>query len=182
MAVVLFSSWGGRVVDNRGKRPDGWEAADHLDLPDRFKEHDQIKALIGWNGLILRSEDVDVLELCRVHLEALRDKSKPCGKCNYCTTGFEEMLDVMNDVQKGEASDEDLEFFQSAAEAIMDSSKCSIGKSGPLPVLHALKHFRDLFSQPETKNQPPNITTTPRSRPRAWTPARFISISRGISS
>jgi len=156
MTGVLFSSWGRQVVDNRTKSPGSWEAADQVDLPERFKEDEEIDALIGWGGLILRSEDVDVLELCRVHLEALRDKSKPCGKCNYCTTGFEEMLDVMNDVQKGEATDEDLEFFQSAAEAIMDSSKCTIGKSGPLPVLHALKHFRDLFSQPETQEPTPS--------------------------
>jgi formate dehydrogenase beta subunit len=151
MTGVLFSSWGGRIVDNRGKSPDRWEGADHIPLPESFKDDEKIDALIGWNGLILRSEEVDVLELCRVYLEALRDKSKPCGKCNYCTTGFEEMLDVMNDVEKGEATDEDLEFFQSAAEAIMDSSKCTIGKAGPLPVLHALKHYRDLFSQPETR-------------------------------
>jgi NADPH-dependent glutamate synthase beta subunit-like oxidoreductase len=115
-------------------------------VPEFFKEQEKIEAVVGWDGIILRSENVDLLHLCKVYLEALHRQSKPCGKCNYCTTGFEEMLDVLKDVRSGEATEEDLEFLQSSAEAVMDSSKCTIGKAGPLPVLHALKYFREWFS------------------------------------
>ncbi len=125
MHDIFFSTWGGRIVDNRGKEPEDFEPTDHMELPEYFKEEEKIKALMGWGGLILRSPDVDIIDLCRAHLEAVHDQSKTCGKCNYCKTGFEELLEVLQDISDGEATEEDLEFMDTAAEAIIDSSKCS---------------------------------------------------------
>lgn len=145
MNDILFSSWGGRIVDNRGREPQGYESIEPMALPEIFNEGQTIQALIGWDGFILRSTTVDVLDLCRVYLEALHDSSKTCGKCNYCTTGYKELLEVISDVMDGNATEEDLEFLKSAAEAIMDSSKCSIGKSGPTPLFQAMKYFPEAF-------------------------------------
>ncbi len=144
---ILFSSWGGQVVDNRGKDPQAYEPVSNVKLPDHFGTGEKIKALMGWNGIILRSADADIIDLCRAYLEAVRAHSITCDKCNYCKTGYNELLEVFQDIFKGEARDEDLEFLQSAAEAIREAGKCSIGKSGPLPVLQALKHFADDFSR-----------------------------------
>jgi formate dehydrogenase beta subunit len=57
------------------------------------------------------------------------------------------LLEVLDDLCKGEATADDLEFLQSAAEAIVESSKCSIGRSGPIPFLQALKYFAADFSK-----------------------------------
>jgi formate dehydrogenase beta subunit len=103
---------------------------------------------MGWNGFVIRSEEeVDIIDLCRAYLTAVLDYSKDCGKCNYCKTGFEEMLEVIQDISNGEATEEDMEFLTSATEAVVDSSKCSIGKIGPLPFLQALNYFADDFAQ-----------------------------------
>lgn len=147
MNDILFSSWGGRVVDNRGKDPQAYKSVNHVELPEHFKQNEEIKALIGWSGIILRSAEVDIIDLCRAYLRAIQNHTKDCDKCNYCNTGFVEMIEVLDDVCKGEAQEEDLEFLQSAAEAVIDSSKCTIGKEGPVAVLHALKHFSDEFSK-----------------------------------
>jgi formate dehydrogenase beta subunit len=90
---------------------------------------------------------VDIIDLCREYFEAVLAHSKTCDKCNYCKTGWEEMLEVFEDMANGEATEEDLEFLQSAAEAIVSNAKCSIGKSGPAPLFDALKYFADDFSQ-----------------------------------
>jgi len=147
MKDILFSSWGGQIIDNRGKEPQAYDSLEHLKLPEYFKQDEKIKALIGWNGIILRSTDVNILELFRVYLEANLDHSKTCDKCNYCKTGWQEQLEVFQDLFNGEATEEDLEFLESSAEAIVDAGKCTIGKSGPVPVLQALKHFADDFVQ-----------------------------------
>ncbi|NIR13435.1 MAG: hypothetical protein GWN86_05595, partial [Desulfobacterales bacterium] len=63
MDNILFSSWGGRIVDNRGREPQAYEPVDHVELPEYFKQDEKIKALIGWDGIILRSADVNILEL-----------------------------------------------------------------------------------------------------------------------
>ncbi|MBU0734398.1 MAG: FAD-dependent oxidoreductase [Proteobacteria bacterium] len=147
MNDIVFSSWGGRIVDNRGKEPQAYDSVDHVELPEHFKEDGKIKALMGWDGIILRSTEVDILDLCRTYLEVNYAHSKPCDKCNYCKTGWQEQLEVFEDIYGGEATEEDLEFLESSAEAIVDAGKCTIGKSGPVPILQALKYFADDFLQ-----------------------------------
>ena len=147
MTDIIFSSWGGEIIENRGTDMQDQTAIEQLDLPEYFKQDEKIKALMGWKGIVLRSTEVDVIDLCRAYFEAVLAHSKTCDKCNYCKTGWEEMLEVFEDIANGEATEEDLEFMQSAAEAIVSNAKCSIGKSGPTPLFHALKYFADDFSQ-----------------------------------
>ena len=145
MKDILFCSWGDKITDNRGKDLPDYEAVDHVELPEYFKQDVKIKALIGWYGIILRSSEIDIIDLCKAHMEALLDYAKTCDKCNYCKTGFVEMIEVLQDIIDGEATEEDLEFIGSAAEAVVDSSKCSIGKLGPAPLRQALEYFSDDF-------------------------------------
>jgi formate dehydrogenase beta subunit len=147
MTDIVFSSWGGEIIDIRGNETQNQASIKQLDLPEYFKQDEKIKALMGWKGIVLRSPEVDIIDLCREYFEAVLAHSKTCDKCNYCKTGWEEMLEVFQDMATGEATEEDLEFLQSAAEAIVSNAKCSIGKSGPLPLFHALKYFADDFSQ-----------------------------------
>ncbi len=147
MTDIIFSSWGGEIIENRGDEAQNQASIKDLDLPEYFKQDEKIKALMGWKGIVLRSPDVDIIDLCRAYFEAVLAHSKTCDKCNYCKTGWEEMLEVFEDIANGEATEEDLEFMQSAAEAIVSNAKCSIGKSGPAPLFHALKYFGDDFSQ-----------------------------------
>ncbi|MEW5910501.1 MAG: NADH-ubiquinone oxidoreductase-F iron-sulfur binding region domain-containing protein, partial [Thermodesulfobacteriota bacterium] len=147
MGNIIFSSWGKTIIDNRGKAGSDPSGTTHPEFPEYFMENQEIKALMGWNGLIIRSEDVDVVDLCREYLEAVLSHSKTCDRCNYCKTGWQEMIEVLQDVAKGEATDEDLEFVRNAAEAIVGNAKCSIGKIGPNPFLEALKYFSDDISR-----------------------------------
>ena len=147
MNDILFSSWGGEIIDNRDKDSTDFNDTDHLNLPEYFKQDHKIKAIMGWNGIIIRTEEVNIINLCQTYFEAVLEHSKDCGKCNYCKTGWEEMIEVLQDISNGEATDEDLEFIQSAAEAVVDSSKCSIGRTGPTPLFHALKYYADDFSK-----------------------------------
>ncbi len=147
MTDIIFSSWGGDIVENRGDETQEQKSINDLDLPEYFKQDEKIKALMGWKGIVLRSREVDIIDLCREYFEAVLAHSKTCDKCNYCKTGWEEMLEVFEDMANGEATEEDLEFLQSAAEAIVSNAKCSIGKSGPAPLFDALKYFADDFSQ-----------------------------------
>ncbi len=147
MTDIIFSSWGGEIIENRANETQNQASIKYLDLPEYFKQDEKIKALMGWKGIVLRSPEVDIIDLCRAYFEAVLEHSKTCDKCNYCKTGWKEMLEVFQDIANNEATEEDLEFLQSAAEAIVSNAKCSIGKSGPAPLFHALKYFADDFSQ-----------------------------------
>lgn len=156
MQDILFSSWKGELVDNRGKASQDFEEVTAIDLPEYFGDNQAIKGLMGWNGIVIRSPEVDIIDLSREYLTAVLDHSKNCGKCNYCKTGWEEMIEVLEDIAKGEATEEDLEFMQSAAEAIISNAKCSIGKIGPNPFLESLRYFADDFAKAARGERPVN--------------------------
>jgi NADPH-dependent glutamate synthase beta subunit-like oxidoreductase len=143
MKDILFSSWEGQVVDNRGREAAAFDPVTNVQLPEFFKPGKSLMALAGWNGLVLRDPQVDVVDLVKAYLEAVHQVSSACNKCNYCTTGYAEMLDVLKDVYQGEATDEDLEFFENSGKAVIESSKCNIGKMGPTPALHLARFFLD---------------------------------------
>ncbi len=152
MSEIYFSSWGNDIVDNRGKSPQDYVSTKNIALPEQFKQDENIKALIGWYGLVLRSEDVDIIDLCREHMEAIQKES--CGKCFLCRIGTRVISQLLNNICNGKGSDDDLETIDRLAASITESSKCGIGQSGPLPVLHAIKYFKDVFiSRIKDKNK-----------------------------
>lgn len=147
MGNIIFSSWQGQMIDNRGKELKDFAPADQITLPEYFKPGKKIKAMMGWGGIIILSEEVNILDICRAYIEAVSDHTNTCDKCNYCKTGFTEMLEVFRDLINGEAREDDPEFLQTVANTIIGYSKCSIGKHGPAPILHALKYFKEDFSR-----------------------------------
>ena len=75
MNEIVFSSWGNEIIDKR-KQASG-EAALSIELPEYFKKDEKIRALIGWYGIVLRSDDVDIIDLCRSYMAAVYRES--CG-------------------------------------------------------------------------------------------------------
>ncbi|MBW1865550.1 MAG: hypothetical protein JRI64_07975, partial [Deltaproteobacteria bacterium] len=93
MKDVLFSSWAGEVIDNRDGSDGsttGSNAFKEIQMPKKLNETDSIRAFMGWDGFVLRSEDVHVVDLCRAYMEAVRNQS--CGKCIPCQTGTTVMV------------------------------------------------------------------------------------------
>ena len=144
MTNILFSSWGDEVVDNRGKAPQSYVPVNALELPEHFKQDEKIKGLMGWYGIVLRSDDVDIVDLCRSYMEAVHSNS--CGKCIPCRTGTGIMAETLKRICRGEGHKEDLAFLEAMAEIVSASSKCSIGQTGPIPLRHALKYFHAQFA------------------------------------
>ncbi len=145
MNEILFSSWGGEVVDNRGKESEAFAGAAAVELPEHFKQDDQIKALIGWDGIVLRSADVNIVALCRKYMEAVHASS--CGKCIPCRTGTNVMLGILRRFCQGKGRQGDMDTLRSLSGIVSSTSKCSIGQTGPIAVCHALDHFPEEFER-----------------------------------
>ena len=79
MTDILFSSWGGVVTDNRGKPETGRQPVSALNLPLELDKEKKIKAFIGWDGIVIRDPELNMVDLIRAYLEAVQDES--CGKC-----------------------------------------------------------------------------------------------------
>lgn len=152
MKDLIFSSWRNQVVDNRGKELDAFEPADNVALPEYFKQDQTLKALIGWYGIILRSPDVNVVDLCRSYMLAVHQQS--CGKCIPCRTGTGVMHRIIQGICQGKGQDSDIEMLQTLARTVAGTAKCSIGQFGPAPILHALDHFAEAFAEAIRKGAP----------------------------
>ncbi|KAF0123683.1 MAG: formate dehydrogenase beta subunit, partial [bacterium] len=145
MSDILFSSWGGVVVDNRGKEPENYEKIEKVPLPEQFAQDENINALIGWYGFLLRVKDVNIVDMCRAYLTAIQNES--CGKCFTCRIGTKVLADTLTRICQGKGQDEDLEVLSRLAEVIREGSKCNIGQSGPISLLDALKYFAKDFEK-----------------------------------
>jgi len=144
MTDILFSSWAGVVTDNRGKPEAERQPVAALSLPLELDKERKIKAFIGWDGIVLRDPEVNMVDLIRAYLEAVQDES--CGKCTPCRVGTRVMATIVNRIADGQGKVEDLKQLKYLGETIQKSSKCNLGQTGPKPVLDAIDHFEDQFS------------------------------------
>jgi formate dehydrogenase beta subunit len=144
MTDILFSSWGGVVTDNRGKSETERQPVSVLNLPLELDKDKKIKAFIGWDGIVLRDPEVNMVDLMRAYLEAVQDES--CGKCTPCRIGTRIMATILNRIANGQGKEGDLSQLKYLGEMISKSSKCNLGQTGPKPVMDAIAHFEDQFS------------------------------------
>jgi formate dehydrogenase beta subunit len=144
MTDILFSSWGGVVTDNRGKSDSERQPVTSINLPQEFDKERKIKAFIGWDGIVIRDPEANIIDLIRAYLEAVQNES--CGKCTPCRVGTRIMATIMNRIADGQGKVENLEQLKYLGESIQKSSKCNLGQTGPKPVLHAIDHFRNQFT------------------------------------
>ncbi|MEW6673214.1 MAG: FAD-dependent oxidoreductase [Thermodesulfobacteriota bacterium] len=143
MNDILFSSWGDQVVDNRGRDPQVFKPVQRAPLPEFFRQNEKIKALIGWYGIVLRSAEVNVVDLCREYMAAVHKAS--CGKCVPCRTGTGIMTRILERICGGSGNPQELERLATLARTVSAAAKCGIGQSGPVAILHALEHFAGVF-------------------------------------
>ena len=142
MTDAIFSSWQSEVIDNRKVTAEA-KSPVNIKLLDEFSPGERIKAFIGWDGIILRDDDVDIVDMIAGYAQAVQSES--CGKCFPCRVGTKIVSDMLNKITSGEGKAEDIPQIKKLAAAISEGSKCSIGQTGMVPILHALEHFSQAF-------------------------------------
>ena len=114
-----------------------------LDMPIDFDSLKEAGAMMGSGGMVVLDEDDCMVEVARYFLEFTQRES--CGKCTMCRLGTKQMLDILDDITKGQGHMEDLDTLYELAKDIKAGSLCGLGKTAPNPVLTTLKYFRDEY-------------------------------------
>ncbi|MFB0501485.1 MAG: NADH-ubiquinone oxidoreductase-F iron-sulfur binding region domain-containing protein [Candidatus Bathyarchaeia archaeon] len=114
-----------------------------LDLPVDFEKLTEAGSMMGSGGMIVMDENTCMVDMARYFLDFLEDES--CGKCFPCREGIKRMLEIVVDITRGRAKEEDLGLLQELAEMVKDFSLCGLGKTAPNPVLSTLRYFRDEY-------------------------------------
>ncbi len=145
MAKVLFSTWGGEFIDNRGKPSSEWSDSG-FKVPDTYEGDRSSKAFIGWDGVAIFTEDIDAVILATQYAAQYQIYSEACGRCAPGRWGGRILYDLLDKIARGEGSYSDVEHLKEVSQTMMLTSKCEIGKTVPKPILDLMEHFSDQFN------------------------------------
>lgn len=107
-------------------------------------DYDELKAagsLLGSGGMIIMSEDTDMVKIARYFTEFFAKES--CGKCTPCREGICRIGDMLDEIIAGQGTEQYLTYLEKMSRPITEASACALGKTAPVPVLSTLKHFRE---------------------------------------
>jgi formate dehydrogenase beta subunit len=141
VAQVVFSTWGGDVVDNRNVS--GEPKAVSYRLPVAFDAQRPLRAFMGWDGIILFDKDVDVPAMTAEYMKRVQTLYC-CGRCTPGKKGTKVLMDLFQNVLAGKGSEADLDTVGDLAE-LLKSCKCTLCQSATVPVFDAVKNYRADF-------------------------------------
>lgn len=114
-----------------------------LDIPICYDAFAGAGAILGHGGIVVYDDDTDMVELARHFMAFTADES--CGKCTPCRVGSVRGREILERIQSGQGTSEDLMLLFDLGETMKSASLCSLGGRAPYPVLTAIEHFGDEF-------------------------------------
>lgn len=114
-----------------------------LDTPLDFEALDRVGGILGHAGMVVFTEDHDLVEICRGLMAFCAVES--CGKCFPCRIGSvrgTELFDRMMDRSPGGGvTDERLALLRDLLDTMKLGSLCALGSMTPLPMESLLRDF-----------------------------------------
>ncbi|MBI4379474.1 MAG: FAD-dependent oxidoreductase [Nitrospinae bacterium] len=172
---ILFSSWNDEIIDNRGIDPVNWKDAPQVKLPTEFDKENNVIAFIGWAGIILVKNSVNIVDMCASFFDYVQNNS--CGKCFAGRIGTAVMQKFLKKIAKGDGEESDLTHLEALGKNILKTAKCSVGQTSPIPILHALKFFREDFLTAVRVSKPVSNTTRYEGK---WTIPCYYACPTGM--
>jgi formate dehydrogenase beta subunit len=146
LSKVYFSTWKGELINNIGKPEEEWEESAY-NLPAQYDDHRDSKAFIGWDGVALFAEDVDVIRLAMEYAAQYQEYSEACGRCAPGRWGGRILYDQLDKIARGQGAVSDLDHLKEIGKSMQITSKCEIGKTVPNPIIDLMVHFEDTFME-----------------------------------
>ncbi len=142
MSKVLFSTWQGEFIDNRTLPKDEWKESS-FKVPANYESDKKSKIFIGWNGLVLFDDEVDVVKAACEYAAQYQLYSEACGRCAPGRWGGRILYDTFDKIARGEGTQDDVNHLKEISDTMMKTSKCEIGRTVPKPLLDIIEYFKD---------------------------------------
>ncbi len=114
-----------------------------LHLPVDYEALHEAGAMMGSGGLVVMDEDDCLVEVARYFLEFTQKES--CGKCTFCRLGTMQMLQILEEITRGQGTMDDLLLLQELAEDVQQGALCNLGRTAPNPILTTLRYYYDEY-------------------------------------
>jgi len=117
--------------------------AEHLDVPLDYESVAAAGSMLGTRSLQIFDETTCVLRVVLRWTEFYEHES--CGKCTPCREGTYWLVQVLDQLERGEGSDADLDKLLDICDNIVGRAFCALGDAAGMPVISSIKHFRDEY-------------------------------------
>ena len=114
-----------------------------LDIPICYDAFAKAGAILGHGGIVVYDDETNMVELARHFMAFTADES--CGKCTPCRIGSVRGREILERIQRGQGTAEDLVLLSDLGETMKATSLCALGGRAPYPVLTAIEHFPNEF-------------------------------------
>ena len=116
-----------------------------LDLPMDYETFAANAAMVGHGGLVVFDDTVDMAQQARFAMEVCAIES--CGKCTPCRIGSTRGAETIDKIVAGKNREVNIALLEDLCQTMTDGSLCAMGGLTPMPVISALKHFPEDFTQ-----------------------------------
>jgi NADH-quinone oxidoreductase subunit F len=118
---------------------------EHLDMPMDFESVAAAGSGLGTRSVQLFDETTCVPRVLLNWMKFYQHES--CGKCTPCREGTYWLVRMLERLERGEGTDEDLDKILDISGNIVGRAFCALGDSVGPPITSAIKYFRDEFLQ-----------------------------------
>jgi NADH-quinone oxidoreductase subunit F len=99
--------------------------------------------LLGSGGVIVIDDQTCIVDALWNITRFYEHES--CGKCTPCREGTYWMSEVFERLESGHGREKDIDLLWDVSDNIMGKSFCALGDAAAMPVMGAIKHFREEF-------------------------------------
>ena len=123
--------------------------ASMLDTPIKPGFLHESGVMLGAGAVIAIDDSIDALSVVRSL--ALYNANESCGKCAPCREGTPRMVEMLDSIAEGTASEADVAELANLARVVNAASLCGLGQAAGNPILSALHFFPDdLAAKPKS--------------------------------
>ncbi len=116
---------------------------EHLDVPLDYEGVGAAGSMLGTKALQIFDETVCVVRAVLRWTEFYAHES--CGKCTPCREGTWWLVQLLERLERGDGTEEDLETLLEVADNILGKSFCALGDGAASPIQSSLKYFREEY-------------------------------------
>jgi NADH-quinone oxidoreductase subunit F len=116
---------------------------EHLDVPLDYEGVAAAGSMLGTKALQIFDETTCVVRAVLRWTEFYKHES--CGKCTPCREGTWWLVQVLQRLEKGQGSEEDLDLLLDQCDNILGRAFCALGDGAVSPITSSIEYFRDEY-------------------------------------
>jgi NADH-quinone oxidoreductase subunit F len=116
---------------------------EHLDVPLDFEGVAAAGSILGTRALQIFDDTTCVVRATLRWVEFYKHES--CGKCTPCREGFWWLVQILQRMEAGNGTEEDLDKMLDLSDNIAGRSFCALADGGVAPITSSIQYFRDEY-------------------------------------